>query len=94
MPPPEVTGKVTGEVERLLRVLAGEMSRQKIQTAIGLKGEEHFRKAYLKPALAAQVIEMTLHDKPRSSKQRYRLSETGNRMKSALTRREQKPGHE
>lgn len=35
------------------------------------------RNAYLKPALAMGVIEMTLPDKPRSSKQRYRKTAIG-----------------
>jgi ATP-dependent DNA helicase RecG len=73
----EVTGEVTGEVERLLRAVVGEMSRQQIQSALALKSEEHFRTAYLKPALVAKVIEMTLPDTPRSSKQRYRLTALG-----------------
>jgi len=74
-----VTGEVTGEVERLLRVLEGEMPRQQIQQALALKHEDHFRNAYLKPALALGVIEMTLPDKPRSSHQRYRLTTLGHR---------------
>jgi len=81
----EVTGEVTGEVERLLRAVVGEMSRQQIQSALGLKGEEHFRTAYLKPALVANVIEMTLPDTPRSSKQRYRLTALGQRWLEAHT---------
>jgi len=71
------TGEVTGEVERLLRVLKGDMSRQQIQDALALKHEEHFRATYLKPALSLGVIEMTLPDKPRSSNQRYRLTILG-----------------
>jgi hypothetical protein len=47
------------------------------KSALGLKGEDHFRKAYLKPALAAQVIEMTQPDKPNSRSQRYRLTIIG-----------------
>ncbi|RVU35688.1 transcriptional regulator [Rheinheimera riviphila] len=73
----EVAGEVTGEVERVLRVMSGEMSRQQIQSALGLKGDDHFRTAYLKPALLAQVIVMTLPDIPRSSKQRYRITDIG-----------------
>ena len=73
----EGTGEVTGEVERLLRVLDGEMPRQQIQEALALKHEDHFRNAYLKPALARGVIEMTLPDKQRSSNQRYRLTTLG-----------------
>ena len=76
----EVAGEVTGEVApevRLLRVLSGEMTRLDIQEALGLKHEDHFRKSYLLPALQAGLIEMTIPDKPRSSKQRYRLTPTG-----------------
>lgn len=75
---PTVGGsEATGEVERLLRAVVGEMSRQQIQSALGLKSEEHFRSAYLKPALVANIIEMTLPDVPRSNKQRYRLTALG-----------------
>ena len=71
-----VTGQVTPEV-RLLRVLSGEMTRQDIQEALGLKHRDHFNQAYLLPTLQAGLIEMTIPDKPRSSKQRYRLTPTG-----------------
>jgi ATP-dependent DNA helicase RecG len=53
------------------------MSRQTIQDALGLTNREHFRKSYLIPALEQGVIEMTLPDTPRSSKQRYRLTSLG-----------------
>ncbi len=73
---PEVTREVTPEV-RLLSVLVGEMTRQQLKQALGLKDDEHFRKAYLLPALDAGLIEMTIPDKPRSSKQKYRLTDKG-----------------
>lgn len=73
---PEVTLEVTPEV-RLLSVFAGEMARQQLKEALGLKDDEHFRKAYLLPALEAGLIEMTIPDKPRSSKQKYRLTDKG-----------------
>lgn len=63
-PTVQVTGEVTTEVERLLRVLVGEMSRQQIQSALGLKGEDHFRKAYLLPALRSEMVEITPPDTP------------------------------
>lgn len=78
------TGEVIGEVKRLLRALTGDMSRQLRQEVLALKQEDHFREAYLKPALAAGLIDMTLPDKPRSSRQRYRLTEVGRRAKAAL----------
>ncbi|GKT06872.1 hypothetical protein DSTSK_01770 [Desulforhabdus sp. TSK] len=73
---PEVAQEVTPEV-RLLSVLTGEMPRQQLKEALGLKDNEHFRKAYLLPALEAGLIEMTIPDKPRSSKQKYRLTDKG-----------------
>jgi len=73
---PEVAPEVTPEV-RLARVLVGEMTRQQLQEALGMQDDEHFRKAYLQPALEAGLIEMTIPDKPRSSKQRYRLTPAG-----------------
>ena len=72
----QVTPQVTGEV-RLLEVISGEMNRRQIQEALGLKDTEHVRKTYLLPALQAGLIEMTIPDKPRSSKQRYRLTTAG-----------------
>jgi hypothetical protein len=53
------------------------MTRQQLKEALGLKDDEHFRKAYLLPALEAGLVEMTIPDKPRSSKQKYRLTEKG-----------------
>ena len=74
----QVTREVTTEV-RLLKVLSGEMTRQQLQVALKLKNDEHFRKAYLVPALKAGLIEMTIPDKPKSSKQKYRLTEKGSK---------------
>jgi len=72
LPTPEVTPEV-----KLLSAFAGEMTRQQFKTALGLKDDEHFRQAYLLPALEAGLIEMTIPDKPRSSKQKYRLTDKG-----------------
>ena len=72
----EVTPEVTPEV-RLLKVMSGEMTRQRLQESLDLKDGEHFRRAYLLPALRAGLIEMTIPDKPRSRKQCYRLTSAG-----------------
>ena len=63
--------------------MRGELSRQQIQQALALRHEDHFREAYLKPALALGLIEMTIPDKPTSSKQRYRLTAKGRRVLGA-----------
>jgi hypothetical protein len=75
----EVTGEVTGEVMRLLNVCDGEKSRKELQGLLGLQHEDHFRKAYLLPALAAELLEMTRPTTPKSRMQRYRLTEKGGR---------------
>jgi len=72
-----LTGEVTGEVQRLLKVLVGEMKRTEIQEALALRHEDYFREAYLIPALTAGMIEMTIPGKPTSSKQKYRVTEKG-----------------
>ena len=66
------------------------MSRRQIQEALALKHEDHFRDAYLKPAIEAGMVEMTLPDKPQSRLQRYRLTEKGKRMKVALAAQSKK----
>ena len=76
---PEVSLEVSPEV-RLISVLAGEMTRQQLKEALGLKDDEHFRKSYLLLALETGLIEMTIPDKPRSSKQKYRLTDKGRQM--------------
>ena len=75
----QVTEQVTGQV-RLLQALSGEMSRQSLQEALALKHRNHFNQIYLIPALEAGLIEMTIPDKPRSSKQRYRLTPAGSKV--------------
>ena len=65
------TGDVAGEVMLLLRVLAeGALGRVEAQAALGLKGQANFRDRNLMPALDANLVEMTIPAKPRSSKQR------------------------
>lgn len=69
--------QVTPEVMKMLSVLQGEMRRGEIMAALGLKDEKHFREHYQQAGISLGVIEMTIPDKPKSSKQRYRLTEQG-----------------
>ncbi|NOY58118.1 MAG: cell filamentation protein Fic [Calditrichaeota bacterium] len=62
------------------------MTRQELQNSLGLKSEENFRKRYLVPALDAGLVKMTIPDRPRSSKQKYRLTEKGQRVLDSLLR--------
>lgn len=73
----EVAGEVTGEVAKLLAVMTTELKRTEIQTRLSLKHEDHFRNAYLRPALNQGLIEMTIPDKPKSRFQKYRLTAKG-----------------
>ncbi|MEJ5207188.1 Fic family protein [Denitratimonas sp. CY0512] len=74
---PQDTRQVTPQVEAVLAVMRGEMTRHEIQIALGLADRENFRKVYLLPALATGLVEMTLPDKPNSRNQRYRLTVLG-----------------
>ena len=77
---PEVTPEVTPEVYRMLRILSGKMSRIEIMTALNLKDEKHFRENYQQVAISMGLIEMTIPDKPKSSKQKYCITEKGKRV--------------
>ena len=65
---------------RQLAVLTEDMDRLTLQKALGLKAEKNFRLLYLQPALRAGVIEMTIPDKPTSSKQKYRITAQGRKL--------------
>ena len=73
----QVTPQVTPQVEQLLRAMTGEHSRQALQSLLGLADREHFRKAYLQPALEQGLIEPTIPNKPNSRLQQYRLTAQG-----------------
>ena len=53
------------------------MTRRQLQEALDLKDDEHFRIAYMLPALAAGLVDMTIPDKPTSRLQKYRLTAKG-----------------
>ena len=80
----EVAGEVAGEVERLVMVMHGDMKRSQLQGLLGLKHEDYFREAYLLPAIDKSFIEMTIPDKPKSSKQKYRLTPKGKQYSQKL----------
>ena len=63
--------------ERLLLAISGDMSRQEVLTALGLRNLGNLRERYLKPCLHAGWIEMTIPEKPSSVNQRFRLTSAG-----------------
>jgi ATP-dependent DNA helicase RecG len=68
----------TDPVVRLLRQLEkGAKSSGELRKALNLSHRPSFRRNYLHPALDRYLIELTMPDKPTSSKQKYRLTDKG-----------------
>ena len=77
----QVSDQVTDQVAALLRAIGtGERGSSDLMQALGLSHRPTFRQNYLNPALAADLIERTQPDAPRSPSQRYRLTVTGERL--------------
>ena len=74
---PHVAPQVTPHVAAVLREARSAASRDDLLNSARLKDRVHFLRAYLQPLLAAGWLEMTIPDKPRSSKQRYRTTPAG-----------------
>lgn len=79
---PHVTPHVTPQVIELIKVFEETHNRTELQSKLGLSDREHFRKAYLQPAIDAGLVALTIPDKPTSSKQRYLLTPTGRKIKN------------
>lgn len=69
----QVAEQVTEQVEKILQMIGDkEYSTKELMELLGLKHRPTFRDNYLLPALELGFIEMTIPDKPNSSKQKYR----------------------
>jgi Fic family protein len=69
----QVTDQETDQVKKLMHVIGDEvLSAAELMNRLGIKHKPTFRDNYLKPAIEKGIIEMTLKDKPNSSKQKYR----------------------
>lgn len=70
----QATDQVTDQVARLLQVLSpgAALKSSELMQRLGLSHRPTFTQNYLKPALAAGMIEMTDPASPRSPAQRYR----------------------
>lgn len=51
-----------------------------MQQILELKHRDSFVESYLQSALEAELIEMTIPDKPRSKLQKYRLTKQGQKV--------------
>lgn len=67
----------TRQVLAALQAAGGTLPRASLQEAAGLRDREHFVSDHLEPLLAAGFIARTIPGKPRSSKQRYRITARG-----------------
>lgn len=81
---PQEYRRSTVEVQNLIKALVGEMSRKEIQIALQLKHEGNFRENYLEPALQDELIQMKYPDSPNHPKQRYLLTEKGEKILKQL----------
>ncbi|MCF8020627.1 MAG: Fic family protein [Vallitaleaceae bacterium] len=69
----QVIEQVTEQVEKLLAIIGDkEYSTKELMELLGLKHRPTFRDNYLLPTLKLGYIEMTIPDKPNSSKQKYK----------------------
>ena len=70
----QVNDQVTDQVKSLLKVLkTGIFSAAELMKKLKLSHKPTFRSNYLKPALKAGYIEMTIPEKPNSRNQKYQL---------------------
>ena len=82
------TNQVTDHVKSLLKVFetdSEEMALEELLHRLRLRHKPSFRQNYLRPALETSLIEMTYPGSPRSPRQRYRLTEAGQRFKRSLS---------
>lgn len=66
----------------LLYKMTGDHTAPELMTFVGRSNRSKFREQVLTPLLRLGVVEMTIPDKPNSSKQRYRLTATGRALKA------------
>ncbi len=67
--------QVSDQVQRLISAMMQEdYTLAELMQLVGLTHRATFQKNYLNPAIEAHLIERTIPNKPKSPKQRYRLS--------------------
>ncbi|CAB5499090.1 Fic domain protein, KPN_03553 type [Bathymodiolus thermophilus thioautotrophic gill symbiont] len=67
------TPQVTPQVKQLISIINGEMNKEELMLALGLKDARNFRQKYLLPAISANLVTMTQPNSPNSPTQKYRL---------------------
>ena len=67
----------TPQVMAMLAKAENGATRDELQKVTGLRDRKHFRVSLLDRFIQEGILEMTIPEKPRSSKQRYRLTQKG-----------------
>lgn len=76
---------LSGDQVEVLRACVTEKSISELIDVVGRASRTRFRNSVLKPLMQIGLTEMTIPDKPRSSNQKYRITDTG---RTLLTGRE------
>lgn len=76
------------QVENLLAFAETSRSIKELMELLEWKNRSKFRVKYISPLLDLDLMQMTIPDKPNSSKQQYYLSEKGKQLLERLTKRE------
>lgn len=80
----QVADQATDQVKALLSVMINEHNRSELMDFLNLSHNHTFRQNYLHPAIEKGLIELTIPDKPNSSKQKYRLTVKGKQLKEHI----------
>ncbi len=81
---PTSTRQVTPKEAAVLTTARNPSTRTELQKSAGFRDREHFVNTCLNSLLKAGFLEMTIPDKPRSSKQKYRLTDAGKHLLSSM----------
>jgi len=73
----QAADQATDQAVTILQAAQSPRTRAELQEISGLRHLPHFRKVHLKPLLERGWLEMTIPDKPRSPRQRYRTTSAG-----------------
>ena len=68
---------LSGDQVEVLCICVAETSISELMDSAGRTNRTKFRNSILKPLMQTGLIEMTIPDRPRSSNQKYRVTEKG-----------------
>jgi ATP-dependent DNA helicase RecG len=75
---------LSAEQHRMLAQMTAEHDVATLMQWVGRSNRSKFREVVLTPLLALDLVEMTIPDKPNSSKQRYRLTAQGKALRDEV----------